>query len=147
MTRRNMHNYLVHENEEDILTYEGWDNIHKAAYYNDYDMLLDELNNGACVNSISNNFISLYKPLFRKSRKIYFINMTPLYIAADRGHTKCVKLLYNRGADPTILTKNTYTNTELTALNIALYNGHIKCYSIMSGNSNKNTLLGDLNIK
>ncbi len=70
--------------------------------------------------------------------------MTPLYIAADRGHTKCVKLLYDRGADPKILTKNTYTNTEYSALNIALYNGQIKCYCILSRNCNKNTLLNDL---
>ena len=27
------------------LTFEDWEKVHKAAYYNDYDRLLDELNN------------------------------------------------------------------------------------------------------
>ena len=124
------------------LTFEGWKNVHKAAYYNDYDTLLEELNNGECVNSMTNNFISRYEPVFRKNRKIYFDNMTPLYIAAQRGHTKCVKLLVDRGADPTIMAKNTYCNTTCSALAMSLYCGNIYSYWIMR-NSRKKKLLNE----
>ena len=122
------------------LTFEGWKNVHKAAYYNDYDTLLEELNNGECVNSAVNNFISLYEIVFCKKRKICFENMTPLYIAAQKGHTKCVKLLIDRGADPTLLAKNTYSNSECSALSVALCYGKFYSYWIMK-NSCKNKKL------
>ena len=141
---------IVHKfSQNKNLTFEGWEKVHKAAYYNDYDTLLEELNNGICINSVANNFISLYEPIIWKNRKIYFNNMTPLYIAAQKGHTKCVKLLVERGANPTILAKNTHTNSECSALTISLYWGHLYSYWIMKNsiknkNLNKTGLLANI---
>ena len=57
--------------------------------------------------------------------------MTPLYLAAQRGNTKCVQLLIDRGADPTILTNNTYMNCSCSAISVALWCLHYKSYKIM----------------
>jgi ankyrin repeat protein len=125
----------------DNINSEGWETIHKAAYCGDYNILIEELNNNIDVNLIANNFISLYKPDFSKSHSIYFDNVTPLYLAAQKGHSKCVKLLINRGADPTILTNNTYLNSSCTAFSVAWWCSNYKAYKIMKKGSKKEGLL------
>jgi hypothetical protein len=125
----------------DNINSEGWETIHKAAYCGNYDLLLEELNNGINVNLLSNNFISLYKPDFKKPRKIYFDNITPLYLAAQKGQNKCVQLLIDRGADPAILAKNTYMKCSCSALSVALWCLHYKSYKIMKKGSKKDGLL------
>ena len=123
---------------EDI-NLEGWDTIHKAAYCGNYDKLLEELNNGICANSIVENFKSINHPFLKKRHPIYFNNMTPLYLAAQRGNSKCVQLLIDRGADPTIMVKNTFANEQCTAMNLALWFYNFNCYWIMKNSIKKDT--------
>ena len=113
------------------ITTEGWDTIHKAAYIGNYDVLLEELNNGISANHISSVLHSKYVPMCGKKFNIYFSNMYPLYIAAQRGHKRCVKLLLNRGADPMLISKNEYFNTECNALSVVWSKNNFKCYRLM----------------
>ena len=115
---------------EDITT-EGWDTIHKAAYCGNYDILLEELNNGISANHISNKFKSKYKQIICKDFDIYFSNMYPLYIAAQRGHINCVQLLIDRGADPKMIANNEYFDTVCDAFSVALLHNNFKTYRLM----------------
>ena len=104
---------------ENIAT-EGWDTIHKAAYCGNYDILLEELNNGISPNHISIKFKSKCKQPFFNDFDVYFSNMYPLYLAAQNGHKKCIKLLIDRGADPNLLVKNEYFNEKSNAYGVAI---------------------------
>ena len=125
----------------DNIRAEGWEPIHWAAYYGNYNALLDELNKGICANLLTEKFTSLYKSRFNKKTIIYFKNMCPLYLAAQKGHTKCVKLLISRGANPKVLVSNTYTNTQCVPLNVSLWFNNFRSYQIMKKGSKKDALL------
>ena len=125
---------------EDITT-EGWDTIHKAAFCGDYNVILDELNSGVSPNHISNNFKSKCKRIFSKDKIVYFTNMTPLYITAQKGHLKCIKLLIDRGADPYISAKNLNFNVNCDAFSVSLSCNKLFFYILMKKimkNKNKN---------
>ena len=58
--------------------------------------------------------------------------MTPIYIATVMGHTKCVKLLLARGADPTIKAHNThYKMGSCSALVASMWFANLGCYRLM----------------
>ena len=57
--------------------------------------------------------------------------MYPLYIAAQRGPTKCIQLLMDRGADHKILAKNDHFNTSCDAYNVAWWHNNFKTYRLM----------------
>ena len=124
---------------EDIKN-EGWDTIHKAAYCGDYDVLLEELNNGVSANYTSKKLHSIYYPPFGKKIEVYFSNVYPLYLAAQKGHQKCIKLLMDRGADPTILATNTEFNTTCDAYSVALWEGKLSTYRLLKSKHKKNNL-------
>ena len=113
----------------------GWERIHKAAFCGDYNILLEELDNGVSPNLRANNLTSIYRPMFypllQKKREIYFDNMTPLYLAAQNCRMNCVKLLMERGANPRIKNLNKHFNTFEDALGISFWLGKIGPYLIM----------------
>lgn len=112
---------------EDI-TFSSWPLIHKAAYCGNYDVILNELDNGTTPNYIVNNFESKKIFYFKKPITIYFDMMSPLYLAAFRGHYRCVKLLIDKGADPLIETLNKYENKSFNALQVSNLNFNYRVY-------------------
>ena len=115
---------------------DSWFTIHNAAFNGKYDILLEELNNGVDVNSIMYDLKFHYKQLLYPTGFIWLNNVTPIYLAAFNGHSRCVKLLMVRGADPTIEIENTFSKKSYNALNIALWNFNLNCYRIMKKNNN-----------
>lgn len=116
---------------------EGWSLIHKAAYCDRDDILRQEMDNGISANHISNSFKSKYIPFIGKKNDVYFNNMYPLYLAAQRGNIRCVKLLLDRGADPKIKIYNKSRNVYSDSLEIAFIKNNFKCYYLIK-NYNKN---------
>ena len=57
-----------------------------------------------------------------------FENMTPLYLAAQYGHLKCIRLLLKRGAFPSIKVHNITYDTYITAAETAFGNKQYRCY-------------------
>jgi len=110
---------------------EGWDTIHKAAYCGNYDILLEELNSGISANHVSNALKSKCKQSLSKDFDVYFSNISPLYMAAQKGHTKCIKLLIERGADPYMLAKNEYFNSKCNAFEVAFWCDKFLTYRLM----------------
>ena len=108
--------------------------------FGNLENLTNELNCGVNPNHSEKNLLSLgaftsnWNPLFfNKKTKVYFENITPIYLAAQEGHIKCVKLLMERGANPKILAKNTfYKNTKgVSSTEIACLFCNYKCYKTM----------------
>ena len=132
----------------------GWTTLHQAAYKGDYKNLLMELNSGIDPNIKSDKFESYGTFLnkedwmkwtdylhFKKKKKIYFKNVTPLYLAAANGHSKCVKLLMLRGGDPKIKAMNMYNKHVTNCYIIALLCGKYNSYYIMKNTKEKPGLL------
>ena len=71
--------------------------------------------------------------------------MSPLYIAAQRGHNKCIKLLIDRDADPYIITKNESLNTNCNALNVAWYCDKYSSYRLIKKLIKNRNLANSLN--
>ena len=115
----------------DEITFPSWEPIHKAAYCGNYDMLLSELDNGICANHLVNNFESKHAARCKRNLTIYFDNMSPLYLAAQQGHYKCVRLLLDRGADPDVKCRNRYSNSECVATDVSFWRGNLKCYRLI----------------
>ncbi len=133
-------------------SYQGWEKIHIAAYHGYYELLLTELNKGVSVNLVSDSFSSRggYRGKFnwqyKQDLKIIWKHMTPLYIACQKGHLSCVKLLMERGADTSIKAFNTNVNEAFSAFFTACSWNNYKCaYSVVHTKSKKNVLLASNN--
>jgi len=120
-----------------------WENIHEAAYFNNFELLEEELNSGVDPNLIINNFKSYgpSKDFYSKKIIVYWDKLTALYIACQKGHTKCVNLLMQRGANPNIEAYNQYYKMHVSPLNIATTSFHFKCVRLLKKTYNKNNLL------
>ena len=125
----------------DLKANNDWSEIHKAAYFGNLENLISELNAGIDPNYSEKKLLSLgaftseWNPLsFNKRIKVYFENVTPLYLAAQKGHIKCVKVLMERGANPKIIAKNTfYKNAKgVTPKQIAIWFCNYRCYKTMT---------------
>jgi len=116
--------------------YDNWFTIHAAAFKGNYNILLDELNNGVCVNSIMYDVKFEYNKILNLQVIEWLNNVTPLYLAALMGNSRCVKLLMARGADPKIITYNTFSKKSYNAFSIALWNFNFNCYRLMKQKNN-----------
>ena len=127
--------------------YNGWNKLHIYAFKNNYKDLYEALNAGANPNVKSEKlvsygrYVSFFK--YKKMEKNYFVNITPLQLAAEKGHHKCVKLLMERGADPMIKSHSVYSpNSKINSFGIAKLFSKFKSYYIMKTTKPKlNTLL------
>lgn len=81
--------------------------LHQAAYLGNLELLKKEVEHGGQINDIDPTF-----------------TLTPLYCAAQAGHTACVEFLLNQGAKPNITTHH-----GLAPLHAAIQNHH---YEIMN---------------
>jgi len=115
---------------------DSWFTIHNAAFNGKYDILLEELNNGVSVNSIMYDLKFQYKQLLYPTGFIWLNNVTSIYLAALNGHSRCVKLLMARGADPTIQIVNTFSKKSYNAFDIALWKFNFNCYRLMKKKNN-----------
>ena len=115
--------------------------IHYAAYNGYYEMLLKELNNGINVDCVTNECISFN---IYNNNIIYFSNVTPLYLSAQRGHTKCVKLLMERGANPKNIVCKPHTNYKITPLDVAIIYCNLCCYILMKKKYNTEKYLNHI---
>ena len=112
----------------DDITFSSWPLIHKAAYCGNYNVIITELDNGISPNHLINDLESLKLFYFTNPIVIYFDMISPLYLAAFRGHYKCVKLLIDRGADPFIKTLNKYYNKSCTPLKVSWTQNNFRSY-------------------
>jgi ankyrin repeat protein len=136
-----------------IKRYDGWPPIHIAAYEGDYEKLVNELNRGVDVNTVADNLKSRGafsgKFNWRWDTKLitYFNNVTPLYTASSSGNEKCVKILMERGADPTIKAINTNCNSSATSYSVAMICNNFKSARAIKKVKPKVSLLGDVETK
>ena len=86
----------------------GWNALHQAIVFRQYDCIDILINSGIDVNSKTSS------------------NDAALDIAAENGYTEIVELLLNRGADI-----NSRDIKNRTALTCAANNGHIDCVSLL----------------
>ena len=135
-------------NQDFKIAYEGWEKIHIAAYHGNYELLLNELNRGISVNLVSDAFSSRggycgkFQWRYKKDLKIIWKNMTPLYVACQKGHLRCVKLLMERGADPSIKAFNTNANEAFSSFLTAISWNRFKCaYAVLYTKPKNNILL------
>lgn len=140
---------IEHDAQIDLIDNNGWTALHHAAYNGDYESAQELCAQGANVNAYSNsmktplhfaamnNHADVVSLLVAKGAKVEGItnseivrfaplrsalimdNVTPLLLAAKKGHVECFELLLQLGAN-----LHETDARKWTCLHFAAYNGH-----------------------
>ncbi|XP_058110380.1 protein VAPYRIN-like [Magnolia sinica] len=102
---------LVNEEEVALMESKGWTPIHMASAFDRYDVLVTLIGDGRRD-----------QPLDCRDKD----GRTALHVATSRGHTRCVRLLIEAGAD-----KNAKSNDGRTALFRAAASGDLEMVTLL----------------
>lgn len=147
--------YLIAKNCDSNALYKCYTPLHCAAFGDSPDTAMILLNNGARVTTLTNSTnncnesvlhcavranaigcIRLFTAEGADVGQVEYCGMSPIHLAADLGHSQCLKILLDvKGANPNALTKE----RELTALHLAADSGYVECIEVLlEKNANAN---------